>query len=219
MMTWVQRARPVVRECFAAVTGFALVAGLGFALLIVLFKAGVFGSITILFYRGVVLCGVAFVLTAVAGCYGLKRSRLGTVRDGFAAACLSLGLNLAFLVLVPVTVDRSVSVFMLAYMDAHAGEQLAAPTIEAAFDRIYVRQLHAIDRRLAEQIRSGNVEAVDGAYQISARGRSFIASAQLIAWLFDTDPRLLLKGVAVDRALALSQPSRVDGASASGTPR
>lgn len=219
MTAFVQRGRAVLREFVIVALGFGLIVSLGFAVLVGLFKAGVFASIPILFYRGVVLCGVAFVLTAVAGAYALKQLRLGTVRDGFSVACLSLGLNLAFLVLVPVTVDRSVSVFILAYMDAHASETLPAPTIAAAFDKIYVRQLHAIDRRLTEQIQSGNVEAVDGAYRISARGRNFIASAHFVAWLFDTDPRLLLKGADADNTMTLSQRAAGDGSNASGTPR
>jgi hypothetical protein len=213
MTGWAKMGLQVGRDLAISALLFGVIAGLGFGVLVVLFKAGVYASVPILFYRGLILCAVAFVLTAIVGSYALGWLRLGTVRDGFAAACLSLGFNLAFLVIVPVTVDRSVSVFMLAYMDAHESERLSARDIEAAFDRIYVRDLKAIDRRLAEQIQSGNVETDGGTYAISARGRHFITTAQFVAWLFDTDTRLLLRGLDEQKTVAQS------GVSSSGTPR
>lgn len=217
MSAWAKQGLALGRDLAISALLFGLIAVCGFGVLVALFKAGVFASVPIIFYRGLILCAVAFGLTMLAAGYGLRKLRLGTVRDGFAAACLSLGLNLAFLVIVPVTVDRSVSVFMLAYMDAHADERLEARDIEAAFDRIYVRELKAIDRRLAEQIQSGNVETDGGRYAISVRGRQFITTAQFVAWLFDTDTRLLLRGV--DERKTLAQTAAQTAANSSGTPR
>jgi hypothetical protein len=169
---------------------FALAIALGFTLLVVLFKLKVFSNVDILFYRGLVLIAIAGLATMVALAFVAPHFH-ARLTDAFTAAVLSMSLNLAFLVIMPVTIDRSITVFMLGFMDQHATQSFEADELRDAFSRIYLGDYHQIDRRLHEQLVSGNVERVGRGYRISSRGSTFIAFSRKIAWLFDTDPRFI----------------------------
>lgn len=180
-----------IREASRSFAVLALAAVLGFLLLVALFKLGVAGSVDILFYRGVALCVVAFLLTiAMVAIAGHKLGRI-SLSEAIAAGALSLGLNLSFLVVAPVTVDRSISVFLLGHMAQHEKRVFTTPEMEAAFRRIYLDDLGQIQRRMDEQQRSGNIERKDGGYVLTPQGVAFIHWARMVAWAFDTDPRLL----------------------------
>lgn len=169
------------------VLGF--LAALGFALFLLEFWAGVGSSITILFYRGLVLAAVAALLTGVAAAWMGRRLRDPSL--AISAAAVSFSLNTCFLVLLPVTVDRSVTVYLLSTIEQRNGG-IAAPALEQAFVGGYVRDMHAIDRRIDEQRRSGNIAVgKDGKVTLTPQGRRFMAFSRSVARLFGTDPRFV----------------------------
>jgi hypothetical protein len=164
------------------------------ALFLLVSGAGLFGGISIMFYRGiadlVALAPVMFVVLLL-----LLRlpwlARLFTARDAAAATLVALSLNLAFFVVVPVTVDRSISVFMLSRL-ADAQSPLSADELRQAFAERYVGEWDQVGRRIQEQIASGNVEqAADKHYRLTAQGESFMRTAQFISRVFGGDPRFV----------------------------
>jgi hypothetical protein len=163
----------------------------GFVILVALFKAGVFGHIDILFYRGVALCLVsAIVLAGMVTTLGRWWPSV-TLRDTFATACLSFGLNLSFLVIAPVTVDRSISVFIIATMSAAPEQTVSTAEIDQAFRAQYLDRMAQIDRRMKEQVISGTIVEDAGRYRITPKGLGFMQTARWVAWMFDTDTKLL----------------------------
>jgi len=166
---------------------------IGFALLAALFRAGVLAQVNILFYRGLVLIALAFLATFGVLFALARRGPIAGVRgrDAFSAAVLSLAFNLCFLVIFPVTIDRSVSIFVLGQMAAHADRAYSANQMAKVFSDVYVGDDQQIDRRLREQLLSGNVERVGDGYRISAHGKAFIQASKLIAWMFDGDTRFV----------------------------
>jgi hypothetical protein len=166
---------------------------LGFATFVLLFQTDLWSGVTILFYRGLLLLALAFLLTlaatvALAGlgrAWGLRR------RDALGACVLSLSLNLSGFVILPVTVDRSVSVFLLGQMAAHPDESFDADRARTVFDTVYLGTFRQMERRLAEQTVSGNVTPTDDGYVITPQGRAFIRFAGVVARLFRTDTRLI----------------------------
>ncbi len=186
----VARAWPVAAFCMTYAAGPAL----GFALLVALFRLGVLRGESVLFYRGLALTALSFALTFGALLAMARRFGHGAVRrrDAFSSAVLSLALNLSFLVILPVTVDRSISVFILGEMAAHHERGYSSDQMSQVFSDVYVRDYRQIDRRMHEQVLSGNMApAVGGGYRITPRGRAFIRTAKLVAWLFDSDTRFV----------------------------
>jgi hypothetical protein len=172
---------------------FACAVCVGLALLVILFKLGVFHNIDVYFYRGVVLVGIAGILTFVLFVYVARWFR-ADMSAALTAAVLSMSINLSFLVIFPVTIDRSISVFLLGYMNQHPEEAFTPSQLRNAFSNIYVGQYQQIERRMDEQLVSRNINQVGEAYQISAQGRAFVSFARAIAWMFDTDPRFVSGG-------------------------
>ncbi|MBE7200394.1 MAG: hypothetical protein INR70_21680 [Parafilimonas terrae] len=166
---------------------------LGFCCFVLLFRTDLWSGVTILFYRGLILLGIAFLLTlpALVALAGLGRAWGLRRRDALGACMLSLSVNLSVFVVLPVTVDRSISTFLLAQMAAHPQERYSPERARAVFETVYLGAFRQMERRLAEQQASGNVVAVGDGYVITEQGRAFIRLAGLVARVFRTDPRLI----------------------------
>ena len=190
-MSMSDKAHRMMAELLSACVLFATGAAAGMVVLVALFKLGVAAHIDILFYRGIVLCAIAFALTiALLTCIGRVTGRV-SFRDAIAAGALSLGLNLSVLVIAPVTVDRSVSIFILGYMAAHDGKTFTTDQIETALRDVYFGELRQVERRMLEQQTSGNVQKTPDGYVISTQGLTFLRWAGWVGALFDVDRRLL----------------------------
>lgn len=165
----------------------------GFALFVLFFWARVGGSMTILFYRGVVLAVAAAVLVGLAAIWPARRT--GDSSLPIAAAALSLSFNICFLVLLPVTVDRSVSVYLLSTIERGQDSGMTSAKLQRAFIDGYVVRMGAIDRRLDEQRKSGNIAvSPDGKVRLTRQGERFMGLSRLVARLFGTDPRFVSGG-------------------------
>lgn len=162
----------------------------GFAAYLLLFWANAGASITILFYRGVALAIAAALLTALPALWLARRTNDRSLP--IAAAALSASFNICFLVLLPVTVDRSVTVYLLSTVEQRQSNGIDAGGLQRAFVEGYVDKMGAVDRRIDEQRRSGNIAVgADGRLHLTAQGRCFMSLSRIVARLFRTDPRFV----------------------------
>jgi hypothetical protein len=147
----------------------------------------------VMFYRGVAaLVLVFFVLVAlhVVALPRLARRLSLDGADSIGAAMVATSLLTAVFILGPVTVDRSVSVFMLSQFDA-ADRPLTEAQAREAFLHVYVDDWAQIERRLAEQELSGNLVHGPGGWRLTAQGRAFMRTARTMSSLFKGDPRFV----------------------------
>ncbi len=171
---------------------------LGFGIYLGVTWTPLFRGVDILFYRGLVLCGVSAVLL---GLLLAAASRYLTTMEPatiVAAVAVSLSFNLMFLIVLPVTIDRSISVFLLAEIEARQASSPNTTQLEKAFVEHYVHDMRQIDRRVHEQALSGNITVNKGKIQLTPRGRRFLDLARVLARLFRTDPRFV--GLALPRS-------------------
>lgn len=177
-------------EIGRTVAAFALAIPVGFAVFVALFHLQLFAGLDIVFYRGLVLLAIAGLLTGLL--LWAMRSVLGiSAATVLSAAVLSMSLNLTFLIVLPVTIDRSVTVFLLSEMDHHPDTAFTNPQLRAIFIERYLDQWDQIDRRMREQILSHNIERSGDGYKISPQGRAFMRLSRLLAAIFGTDPRFV----------------------------
>ena len=168
----------------------AVVTILGFAVYVLMFWVRVGGSMSILFYRGIVLAVVTAILVGLIALWPARRT--GDSSLPVAAAALSLSFNICFLVLLPVTVDRSVSVYLLSTIERR---QMNPAELQRAFIDGYVVKMGAIDRRIDEQRKSGNIiVSPDGKVRLTPQGKRFMSFSRLVARVFATDPRFVSGG-------------------------
>eukprot|EP00456_Euglypha_rotunda_P020469 TRINITY_DN17883_c0_g1_i1.p1 TRINITY_DN17883_c0_g1~~TRINITY_DN17883_c0_g1_i1.p1 ORF type:complete len:125 (+),score=37.58 TRINITY_DN17883_c0_g1_i1:131-505(+) len=85
----------------------------GFLLYIGLIASPLLGSIPLLFYRGVVVAFIGALLLTVLMAIAARRIAALDLSTVIGAAALSLAFNISFLIVFPVTFDRSISMFQI----------------------------------------------------------------------------------------------------------
>ncbi len=178
---------------FKTLNSLVLFTLLGLALLFLLVRLPLFPSITILFYRGFLLCLIAAVLVTLVASLLWRRRWMEQMPLIIAAATLSFSINLSFLIVIPVTIDRSISVFLLAGIETEnkQGRAVTPEKLESLFVDRYVVDMQQIDRRIDEQSRSGNIVVKRGEIYLTRRGQDFVGFARLIAKIWGTDPQFV----------------------------
>ena len=166
---------------------------LGTILFIFFFQTGLFGGIKVFFYRGIALLGLASFLTTLAATIVKfsSKKKVFTVRDILLSVVFVFCLNLVFFTHLPVTADRSVSVFLLGYINSKPDRVLTKKELTKVFVDKYVYKNQALDRRLREQTVSGNIIKEGGGYRISKQGRLVMRFYNFIARLFGIDNKTL----------------------------
>lgn len=180
----------ILLHILAAITGFVLFAAF--------FSTPVFQSIDVFFYRGIAL---ALLTALIIGCLLLIlkftarswKNRLA-IRDVLLSACVIVSLNTLFFTHVPVTADRSISIFVLGAMAEEPGRVFTEKEIEDFFIRRYVIDYSAFEKRFHEQAATGTIEQRGDGYIITGRGLLLIRFYDLVANCFHIDKKLIYPG-------------------------
>jgi len=162
----------------------------GVALFVGLFWAGLCQSkISILMYRGLFLACVAAILHAAFLIASLKRSphRAHAVAS---AVSLAFAANVIFLVVFPVTIDRSLTVYLLGQLSEHPAG-MTEGELNDQLIRQYVGEYRGVSRRMREQMVTGNVTRDGERFVLTPQGEGFMAFSGVVARLFGVDPRFL----------------------------
>ncbi len=177
---------------FALIGVYALIYIVCTALFIALFHTGFLASMDVLMYRGAAFIIITGIVSAVI--MGIIRKFWGfvTIRDIIMMFVIFCCVNMVFLTLIPVTVERSVSVFMLSYMDENSDQTFTEESVGEVFTTKYVEDYGAFEKRFHEQVETGTiVENPDGTYSITDSGRFVVKMFRTIAEWFGTDQRLV----------------------------
>lgn len=163
---------------------------LGFLLYLALMASPLLGSIPLLFYRGLLLAFLGALLLAIAMAVAGRRFAILDLPTAVGAVALSLAFNISFLIVFPVTFDRSMTMFLLARIERQDG-QLDARGLERVYVREYLGDMRQIDRRVAEQSLSGNIRVEQGRIHITPQGRRLLTGGRWIGGWFGADPRFV----------------------------
>lgn len=145
----------------------------------------------VFFYRGLAFLGIVAAavaaLLAMAG-RGPLRGRLG-VRDVLLImALLVLGNALVFTHL-PVTGERSITVFLLANLGAAPeGGSLSADQLAGDVVQAFVVDRGAVQKRLDEQVASGTIVRDGAGYRLTDEGRALLGLYGLSVDIFGYSP-------------------------------
>jgi len=163
---------------------------LGFLLYLVLIVSPFFSATPILFYRGIVAAAVTAPLLALFLAIVRRRASWLDLSTIVGAMALSLAFNISFLIVLPVTFDRSVTMFLLARIEREDG-LLDRAALEQVYIREYLGDMHQIDRRIQEQRLSGNIRVEQGRIHMTAQGKRLLEGGRIIGGWFGADPRFL----------------------------
>ena len=114
------------------------------------------------------------------------------VKDAICSLLVASLLNFAFLSLILVSLDRSISVYLLSYMASHEEQSFTIAALEHIFLQGYVKGSCAMSRRMMEQIATGTVVEKDpDVYQISAGGKQMVDTWRLLSEVYPVDKHFL----------------------------
>ncbi len=181
-----------VGSIIALIGIYALIYFVCSAMFIGLFHTGILKNMEVLMYRGLAFIIATGVIAAVV--MGIVRKFWGfiTVRDIIMMFVIFCCVNTVLFVLVPVTVERSVSVFMLSYMEENSEQTFTQESVGEIFTSKYVNDYGAFEKRFNEQVETGTiVQNPDGTYSITPRGEFIVEAFRTVAEWFDTDRRLV----------------------------
>jgi hypothetical protein len=152
---------------------------------------GFLDRISILFYRGLVLIAIGEAFCFAVLLMARRKWPVWNVRDAVAACAFAAGFAVCLLIVLPVTVDRSISVFMLTQMAARPDHVFTPAELRTLFVDIYVERYGQVERRLNEQEVSRNISHTANGFRITPQGLVFVRFARLLSIVFQTDRRFV----------------------------
>lgn len=157
---------------------------------ILLFHTPLFANIHVLMYRGIVLIMITGMLLILLLLLLKKVMRLEFFdgKDILNIFIAFVCVNMVFFTLVPVTVERSVSVFTLSQMEMAENYTMTKEEAENIFNSVYVNKNDAFGKRFDEQIVTGSiVDNGDGSYTLTDRGHALVNMFRFIGKLYNAD--------------------------------
>ena len=160
-----------------------------FVLFVVFFKLPIFKNINILFYRGIVILVVSSFCTLATLLLIKKKwpKKLYGYKDMFYAVVCAFCLILVFFTHMPVTADRSMTIFLLGSMNRSPDKSFTKADLTKVFIEDYVINRDNIEKRIDEQMYSGNIQKSGLGYRITSGGRALIKFYIFIANIFGID--------------------------------
>jgi len=162
-----------------------------FVLFITLMNLPILDSIDVFFYRGVILIVISSLAIGLIIMLLRRRLRYLIVRDAFLTVCLAVSINMLFFTHVPVTAERSISVFMLGYMDEHPERQFEINEIRDFFIETYVEDFGCFEKRMHEQTAINTIHEENDMYSITDKGRQLIKMYDMVCNLFNIDKKIV----------------------------
>ena len=123
-MVVTEKKKSPTREIIYTLLVYAVLYVISFGLLILLIRLPLLKSVHVLMYRGIVMIVLSGIISSILLVL-FKKWRKATwlsAKDVVLVFILTCSINMVFFTLIPVTVERSVSVFMLSYMDTYSGK-------------------------------------------------------------------------------------------------
>lgn len=126
----------------------------------------------------------AILIFSVLFAAGAVYFALLPLQRGISTAIASCSLCAAFFVLVPVTIERSVSVFLLNHMN-DAAHPLSLQALDRAMEEEYLCKSNAMAKRMEEQRIVGNVQFSAEGFYLSDKGKFLISALNVTGAAFN----------------------------------
>ncbi|MCQ2517059.1 MAG: hypothetical protein MJ094_09430 [Saccharofermentans sp.] len=158
------------------------------------FHTFILSFLNVFFYRGIALIVLWGIIISVLMLIIKKKWMNDTIiyRDIILLFMCFCCINVVIFTHLPVTADRSVTVYMLGYMNNHADETFRKEDLEQQFIDQYVIEYEAFEKRFEEQIVSGNIiEVAPGEYQITDGGQLLMDIYSVTVQWYNLDDKLV----------------------------
>lgn len=168
---------------------------IGMIISILLFRTPIFSFCHVLMYRGILIIlftGLLMIITLCLLLHFLHKKTDKVIffngRDIFNVFIIYVCVHLMFFTLVPVSVERSVSVFTLSQMEEKSNDTFTKEEAENIFINKYMGTNDAFGKRFDEQIVTGSIKKnIDGSYTLTDRGHFIVSLFRIIGKLYNAN--------------------------------
>jgi hypothetical protein len=157
------------------------------------FRTPLFINLNVLFYRGILLLITTCIVSGLI-LLGIKRTnvlKLFTYRDIILAVTIIFSFNLLFFTHFPVTSERSISLFMLGYMNKNLDKTFTKDEMIKIFMDKYIVEYGEMEKRFHEQIVTGDIVNHGKGYRITKRGQLILRFFNFVDELFMIDKKII----------------------------
>lgn len=145
--------------------------------------------IKIFFYKGIINLIIISIIFIVLLLIFKKYKNYFDIKDIIIIILLFFLTNIFIFGMIPTTIDRSISVFML---NSISKEELSKNDIENIFIDKYVYKNKAFEKRINEQIATGTIKKnIKGKYTLTKKGRLFLKLFKIFNKMYNINSKLL----------------------------
>lgn len=160
-------------------------------LYLISFHIDILDVTTIYFYNGVFRLFLVILIVAVAEILFHKRINFD-YKDICLSLCALILINGMWLSVCVVSLDRSLSVFLLCYMELYE-DGMSETQIDDTFQEVFVEKYGMLERRFDEQLKTGNIacESSGGeiVYKLTDRGEWMVSVFKAVGKAYNVDER------------------------------
>ncbi|MFA9376732.1 MAG: hypothetical protein ACERKZ_08255 [Lachnotalea sp.] len=165
---------------------------LGWLLYILIIQIGVFDFIDVYFYKTLlilIVTGAVLLITELLIKFFWKKA-IFDYKDVIISFVLFVSINMVWLSTVVVSLDRSLSVFVLSYLEQE-DRSYSEAELNEVFQNVFIEKYGMLDRRFWEQLESGNIEEDEEEYKLTNRGEVLVKIFKAVGKIYKVDDRFI----------------------------
>lgn len=165
---------------------------IGWLLYVAVIQSGIFDFIEVYFYKTIVILiitGIIILVVELLLKHFWKKATFD-YKDIILSFVLFMSVNMVWLSTIVVSLDRSLSVFVLSYMEQE-DRSYSEDELDQVFQNIFIEKYDMLDRRFWEQLESGNITEEQGGYQLTSRGKGLVEIFRIVGRVYRVDERFI----------------------------
>jgi len=176
-----------MKNIFKIVFTYGLIFILFTIFYLVLFHTPLFSFQKVLFYRGVILLMVGTFFSLILSLFVFKKIKI-SYETLFTAIVVAASINLSLFVVLPVTIERSVTMYLLNTLKDNNQRQCGGLTKKELEEKLineYIIKRKAIDKRVNEQSIIDFVDEKNSCINITLKADNFLKLSKIIGAIYN----------------------------------
>jgi hypothetical protein len=165
---------------------------IGWLMYIAVIQSGIFDFIEVYFYKTIIILIITGTILLIAELilkHVWKKASFD-YKDIILSFVLFMSVNMVWLSTIVVSLDRSLSVFVLSYMEQEE-RSYNADELDKVFQDVFIEKYDMLDRRFWEQLESGNIKEKEDGYQLTSRGEGLVKIFKMVGKIYKVDERFI----------------------------
>lgn len=165
---------------------------IGWLAYIAIIQIGIFDFIQVYFYKTIftlIITGTFLLITELLLKHFWKKATFD-YKDVIISFVLFMSINMVWLSTVVVSLDRSLSVFVLSYLEQE-DRSYSEQELDDVFQKVFIGKYQMLDRRFWEQLESGTIKQDENGYRLTKQGENLVGIFKTVGKIYKVDDRFI----------------------------